>query len=575
MKIKPGSSRSLRLGHKLILVIVFVVALSSMATTVLFFMYGQDVVRESIWTDMKKLLLNKDEQLLSHVTRRDYWSLFRIVQGLSSSHIVDSAWIMDKDGYMLAHSDPGTYPVLSKSTEALHADISHQISGVSGSLGTLYMEVNGAAIASSLAPLKKLVYLGNFLVLTISVGFACFFSRHITRRFNRIFHEVQKAARGHPGDVDEVRFSEKDEIQTLASELRHAFHGLADSLENTRFAQEFYNSVLSTVPDIVLVVEADGTIIYANAQHEQLGYQLHQLLGIRWQSLFKQTPTLQPHGDTSSGWLTGEGVILVNGRKFPALITLSTLSSYDIVAIQNIETVKALERQIHYANTFSALGKLSANFAHEIKNTISPIRLLYRINHHTEQDIAIMEQSIKQVDALVTKYLNFARTDAAISDFSVRMDRIAMELLALHDCQVQEKQLTIKTQLEPAPLYYNEEALRSIIKNLLLNAIDASPHGACIWLTLHTRDEQVVLTMADMGEGISDDDKERIFEPFFTTKPSGSGIGLATVNHHVQSMSGHMIVRNRPDGGAFFTVILPKNRQHTFNTEKLQPLPES
>lgn len=548
---------SLKLGHKFILSIVFVVALSSITTTILFILYGEDIVSESIWLDMESLLLSKDEQITPLIIKRDYWSLFRIVQDLSNNSLVYSSWIIDGDGYIMAHSDPQKYPVLTSSPNIVHADIAHPITGISGTLATLYIDINESAITSSLSPLRRLVYLGNLIVLSISILIAWFFSRHIDHRFKLIFNELEKAASGNPGDITAVKFIEDDEIQQLSNKLTKAFHGLSDSLENTRFAQEFYNSILNSVPDIVLVVEGDGTIIYSNTQHKQLGYPLHELLGITWQSLFKQPPRLQAHQDETRTWLTGEGTVLLKEKRFHALVTISQLASFNIVTIKNINTLKSLEQQINNANTYSALGRLSANFAHEIKNVISPIRLLYRINHHTEKDIAIMGESIKQIDALVTKYLSFSQSEPSTTSHDSYLDHIIGDLIEMYSSQIQDMKLTIEKNIAPVRARYNESVLRSIFGNLLLNAIEASPNHAKIRLSLEQKDKYIAFTISDMGKGISEEDKDRIFEPFFSTKENGSGIGLATVNHYVQAMSGHIILDNPPQGGITFTVMLP------------------
>lgn len=553
----PSKLLSLKLGHKFILSIVFVVVLSSIATSVLFIIYGEDIVRDSIWQDMELLLINKDEHLLPHITNRDYWSLFRVVQNLSENRMVNSSWIIDQDGYIMAHSDPLNHPLLSYSLEFDHADIAHKVTGISGTLATLYIDLNESAITSTLSPLRTLVYIGNLVVLTLSLLIAGVFSRHINNRFKLIFHELSKASHGRPGDITTIKFAENDEIQQLSDELTQTFHGLADSLENTRFAQEFYNSVLNSVPDILLVVEYDGTIIYANTQHQQLDLQLHEVLGLKWQILFKHLPHLQPHKDDAKTWLTGEGIVSLKNGRFHALITLSQLASFNIVTIRNIDTIKSLEQQVSNANTYSALGRLSANFAHEIKNVIAPIRLLYRINHHTPQDIAIMGESIKQIDALVTKYLNFSRADPLSTDHHAHLDRITSRLIEMYSSQIQDKQLVIDVNLAPVRVMYNEAVLRGIVGNLLLNAIEASPQNARIWINLFEEGRYIVFTITDMGAGITDEDKERIFEPFFTTKPNGSGIGLATVNHYVQAMSGHILLENPAQGGISFTVMLP------------------
>ncbi len=104
----------------------------------------------------------------------------------------------------------------------------------------------------------------------------------------------------------------------------------------------------------------------------------------------------------------------------------------------------------------------------------------------------------------------------------------------------------------------DREALRRTLLNLVLNAVDAMPAGGDLVLTAVDCRNYVEIEVADSGAGLSDEARRRAFEPFFTTKASGIGLGLAIVQRLMEAHGGGITVCNCPDGGAAFTVRLPR-----------------
>jgi signal transduction histidine kinase len=101
--------------------------------------------------------------------------------------------------------------------------------------------------------------------------------------------------------------------------------------------------------------------------------------------------------------------------------------------------------------------------------------------------------------------------------------------------------------------------LRRAVLNLLLNAVDAMPTGGEIIITACRTRQGLEIEVADSGPGLSDRDRARVFEPFFTTKSRGIGLGLSIVFRIAEAHGGAVLVRNCPQGGAAFTLLLPFN----------------
>src|SRR5271168_2021683 len=99
--------------------------------------------------------------------------------------------------------------------------------------------------------------------------------------------------------------------------------------------------------------------------------------------------------------------------------------------------------------------------------------------------------------------------------------------------------------------------LRRAVLNLVLNALDAMPDGGDLVVTVWQNAGNVELEIADSGQGLSEEARERAFEPFFTTKSHGTGLGLAIVYRIAEVHGGQILAHNCPEGGAAFTLRLP------------------
>ena len=108
------------------------------------------------------------------------------------------------------------------------------------------------------------------------------------------------------------------------------------------------------------------------------------------------------------------------------------------------------------------------------------------------------------------------------------------------------------------------EYITNIIRNLMSNALKFTPANGCIEVAIARNNNNVVITVADTGTGIENDDLPNIFETFYQGKNAnqnnGTGIGLSYISQIVKSINGHITAANRKDCGAIFTVTLPTTR---------------
>ncbi|MGH9146668.1 MAG: sensor histidine kinase, partial [Vicinamibacterales bacterium] len=134
------------------------------------------------------------------------------------------------------------------------------------------------------------------------------------------------------------------------------------------------------------------------------------------------------------------------------------------------------------------------------------------------------------------------------------------------DTQIRTRQLTIEFQVAPdaAVVMCDASQLHDALRNLFENAVNYSPEQGLIELSSRVEGHHIVLSVADQGPGIPDNDLERIFERFYrvdksrTRDPGGTGLGLSIVKHLVELHGGRVAVTNRQPHGAVFRISLPK-----------------
>jgi PAS domain S-box-containing protein len=274
-----------------------------------------------------------------------------------------------------------------------------------------------------------------------------------------------------------------------------------------------------------------------------------------------------PSGESRQLGVTISPILTRGGHLSGALCLLSDLTE-----------LTALQRQMQMKESLAALGELSAGIAHEFKNSLATISgYAQMIRAETEGDAAENAQRIlEQTRALahvVTEFLRFARPqELANEDVPLKMlvDRVISEM---RDSQSQAE---IMTDGQFESVSGDEGLLRQVVLNLVRNAAEATgPQSASPQVVIRGVVEQASgravqrLIVSDNGPGIPQGDLPKIFAPFFTTKPNGTGLGLAIVQKIILQHGGSIEARNRPEGGAEFSVCLPMSRQNPTEVDSL------
>lgn len=217
------------------------------------------------------------------------------------------------------------------------------------------------------------------------------------------------------------------------------------------------------------------------------------------------------------------------------------------------------------AERLSALGRLSAGLAHEIRNPLGVISgSLELADRKTlepeirEEAMRYIKEEVQRLNAMVTHFLEFARPRPP------ELARMNVQRLMEEIGQVLSEFVTsrnVTTHWSPPTFQCSVSVdvgqLREVILNLVLNATEAMPNGGAIEVSSSPKDGYCVVNVKDEGMGIPNDKLPDIFEPFYTTKPEGTGLGLPIVHQIMQQHGGRIEVKRNADAGMTFLLYFP------------------
>jgi len=352
------------------------------------------------------------------------------------------------------------------------------------------------------------------------------------------------------GQLEETYRALERRVAALTAELEEARRAQEREERNARRLAGRLKLLLDTLPAGVIVIDSDGLIRESNdAAAEILG---PELVGKRWQSVANAAFVKET---TPSGeWLTADG------RRVVVLTKTLPEDSSRIVLLTDVTTTRALEDLANRNRRLSAMGKMAASLAHQIRTPLAGA-LLYLSQCRTCDESRRPDllnrgiERLRDLDRLVQDMLVFTRGTGP----GERL-RIADLFRAVHDAAQGIKppnaHLVIEGENTLIELDGNRTALTAALTNLVANAFEASP-DVVVTLKAELRGRRVAFTVHDNGPGIAREIQSRIFEPFFSTRAAGTGLGLAVVKSVAEAHGGGLELASAPDRGTTIGIAVP------------------
>jgi two-component system NtrC family sensor kinase len=243
---------------------------------------------------------------------------------------------------------------------------------------------------------------------------------------------------------------------------------------------------------------------------------------------------------------------------------------------QKTSELQKTQKQILQVERMIAIGKMSAVVAHEINNPLAGIltyaKLLKKWIERGISGEAQRQEAIESLDLIASEskrcgellqnLLSFSRTapmNLSLSDLNIVIARTIR--LAEHKAEMSGVLLQVDLTRNLPPLQCDSAQMEQVALALVINAIDAMPHGGNLWVSTRVLadGEHIELQVRDDGVGIPPEILPQIFDPFTTTKEVGKGVGLglAVAKGIVERHGGHIEVTSELGVGTTFRIILP------------------
>ncbi len=427
--------------------------------------------------------------------------------------------------------------------------------------------------------------LGVAVLIAIEVGLWFALHRFVLARLGNLRRATRQLA---GGDLS-TRAQEggQDEIDALGHDFNVMAGQLERSVSDLKASQGFLQALIDAVPDGVRVIDGDfNTVMVNDAFCKQLGITRDAAVGrpchaVSHQRAARCVQTLvrcpvaeiiheggarlkcdhihkaQDGADVPVEVYAAPVTLLVDGKEVPCVVE----SLRDLQAQFNISQEQRL----------SEMGMIAAGVAHEVNNPLSSIGLALRAigrepgqSERVRKYLEIARSEIETCKRFSESLLRLAAAPQKNAEL-VDMGRVLSDTVSLLGFEAQQSGVTLVCDSrERVQVRASDSDMRTLVFNLLLNAIHAMPDGGEAQAQVSAQGDLVVVQIRDTGVGISDRDRDKILLPFWTKRADGSrgrGLGLSICSSIVDRLGGRMTFESELGRGTTFRVELPSGQK--------------
>jgi signal transduction histidine kinase len=255
---------------------------------------------------------------------------------------------------------------------------------------------------------------------------------------------------------------------------------------------------------------------------------------------------------------------------------LAALASLGAVALQNSRLYARVfqsEESLRKNEQLTTLGLLAAEIAHEIRNPLTVLKLLFGYlnldfpdGDPRRTDVRVIGEKLDQLEAIVSRVLNFAKAPSSLHS-RWNLTDIIDDTLVLIRLKLTQGKIHLHFHPPAAPLFVDvhKGQLQQVLLNLLINATQAMPSGGTITLTCTSESRSegepiICIDVTDTGGGIPPELRPHVFDSFLSGRPDGTGLGLGIAKRILVSHHGDIQLRHTGPGGTTMRVVLPSAR---------------
>jgi len=238
---------------------------------------------------------------------------------------------------------------------------------------------------------------------------------------------------------------------------------------------------------------------------------------------------------------------------------------------RHLSRVREMEEKIYQSEKLTSLANLAAGVAHEIRNPLnaigmaiqrlqrefSPERPELREEYHRFTDV--LRSEVGRVNEIIEQFLFFARP-VRLDLQPVQIGDLLRDLFLLCREPAEQQKVFLEEEIESnlPILQVDRQRIQEALWNLINNGLQAMPEGGRLRLMANLHGgREVLIRIADTGEGIAPENLRKIFDYYFTTKEKGMGLGLPLAHKIIREHGGSIEVQSAVGRGTTFRVSLP------------------
>jgi len=428
-----------------------------------------------------------------------------------------------------------------------------------------------AAIDAQVDALRRYLWISASIVGAIALVLTYLVAARIMRPLSRLTDAAEAVAGGNY--EQKIPAGGKDESGTLARAVDHMRGVLTRQVVELRENSQRLETILSSMLEGVLAVNAEQRVLLANeASRTLLDIETREVLGRPLLEVTRNRPVreaveqaLRLHepyefefedSGPNRRYLAGRANRLP-GEPCPGVVVVL----HDVTELRRLENVRR---------------EFVANVSHELKTPLSAIKAyaetlrLGAIHdaEHNVQFVARIEEQADRLHQLIQDLLHLARVESGRRAFDIRdvsLGDVVERCVPVYRERARAKRLAFVIESAPAVVVVraDDSGLETILDNLVGNALQYTPPDGRVTVRYREEGNAAVLEVEDTGVGISPDDQERIFERFYrvdkarSSELGGTGLGLAIAKHLAQAFGGQVSVTSEVGKGSVFRVRLP------------------
>ncbi len=244
------------------------------------------------------------------------------------------------------------------------------------------------------------------------------------------------------------------------------------------------------------------------------------------------------------------------------------LADLGAIAIENARLYGRVfdsEESMRKSERLTTLGTLAAEIAHEIRNPLMVVRLLFdslklsaENDDNTAKDLTVIREKLNHLEQIAGRILEFGKSRESFRKVT-RVQEILEDAVLLVRLKLEQSQVNLcwNDHFQDEKVFVDKGQIQQVLLNLILNALEVMPNGGELFIDSEFVEGWANIYVRDQGQGITEELREKIFESFLTGRKDGTGLGLTISKRIMRAHDGDLELVETGSGGTTFKISLP------------------